>query len=135
MSRFDASTADERRALFAEAIGAHRERASAFCTFETDEPVGSSDSDEEPVPLPWLQFADDTFNLDCTDAELARLKQLVGDYPEFRIDALDSPEDADGTNVRVTARSDPNRLAGFADRVFLDVYDAPDDYRVWAVEV
>ena len=131
MTRFDATTPEDRQRLFAEAIRAHRERASPFCTFETAE---SYDSDDD-TPVPWVQFAEDTFNLDCTDAELDRLNGLVGEYPEFRIDALDSPEDADGTNVRITARSDPTRLAGFADRVFRDVYSAPEEYRGWVVDV
>ena len=34
MTRFDAITADDRRALFADAIRAHDERESAFVTIE-----------------------------------------------------------------------------------------------------
>jgi hypothetical protein len=40
MTRFDASTPAERRSLVADAIVAHRERASVFCTFEADAPSG-----------------------------------------------------------------------------------------------
>jgi hypothetical protein len=134
MTRFDAADARDRRKLFAEAIAAHRTRASSFVTLEAD-----TDEDEredgDDTPRPWVQFGDNTFNLDVTDAELDDLKTLVGEFPEFRIEQLESPEEAEGTNARVTARSDPNRLATFADRVFLDVYDRADDYRAWVAEV
>lgn len=128
MTRFDAADPTERRKLFADAVRAHRERDSAFCTLEVD-------GGDDEAPRPWVQFADRTFNLDCTDAELDRLESLLDDFPEFRIEAMESPEDVDGTNVRVTARSDANRLAGFVDRVFREVYGRPDDYRAWAAAV
>ena len=57
------------------------------------------------------------------------------DYPEFRIDEREAPEEAEGTNVRISARSDANRLAGFMDRAFAEVYDQPEDYRAWVVQV
>ncbi|AGN00408.1 hypothetical protein L593_02285 [Salinarchaeum sp. Harcht-Bsk1] len=38
MTRFDASTPDDRRALVADAIRAHRERGSVFCTLEAGSP-------------------------------------------------------------------------------------------------
>ena len=184
MTRFDASDATDRRELFAATIGAHRERASAFCTFEADEThaepldAGANDADAgeaaaasgdaagtdasdasstggaggtgdasvdtappgapgdvETAPPPWVQFAADTFNLDCTDAEFERLECVLDDYPEFRIDELERPETAEGVNVRITARSDANRLAGFVERAFRDVYDLPADYRVWVADV
>jgi hypothetical protein len=130
MTRFDAADAAERRKLFADAIRAHRERGSAFCTLEAER-----GDEEEDEPVPWVQFADRTFNLDCTADELDRLTSLLDDFPEFRVESMESPEDADGTNVRVTARSDVNRLAGFVDRAFAEVYGRPDDYRAWAVTV
>ena len=73
--------------------------------------------------------------MDCTDEELSRLHDLLDDYPEFRIDERETPEDADGTNVRISARSDANRLAGFLDRAFVEVYDRPEDYRAWVVQI
>lgn len=92
--------------------------------------------DNDPAdPPPWIQFAEDTFNLDCTDTEYERLTTVVDDYPEFRIDELHEPEAADGRNVRITARSDANRLAGFAERVFRDVYELPEEYRVWVTDL
>ena len=136
MTRFDADDARDRRKLFAEAIAAHRTRASAFVTLEADiDPDEGEEGDDEDTPRPWVQFGDNTFNLDVTDAELDDLKALIGEFPEFRIEQLESPEEAEGTNARITARSDPNRLATFADRVFLDVYDRPDSYRAWVAEV
>lgn len=135
MTRFDASEPRERRKLFAEAITAHRTRASPFVTFEADVDPEVDDPDDDDAPRPWVQFGDKTFNLDVTDAELEALKQLVGEFPAFRIEQLESPDEAEGTNARVTARSDANRLATFADRLFLDVYDRDDTYRAWVATV
>ncbi|MFB6250941.1 MAG: hypothetical protein ABEI27_04525 [Halobellus sp.] len=132
MTRFDADDPQDRRKLFADAIAAHRNRASAFLTIEADH---EADADNEDSPAPWLQFAESTFNLDVDDGELDRLNDLVDDFPTFRVDQLESPEEAEGTNVRITARSDANRLATFADRVFLDVYDHEADYRAWVTEI
>ena len=134
MTRFDAETPQERRTLFAEAVTAHRERASAFMTLEAD--CRSSASDEtEGVPAPWIQFAENMFNLDVTDSELEQVHTLVSEFPEFRVDQLESPEDAEATNVRITARSDANRLAAFADRVFIEVYNCPDEYQAWVTAI
>lgn len=151
MTRFDADTPTDRRKLIADAISAHRNRGSAFVTLEAEpitgergtEATDSTDStdgetvdgDDEPESPPWIQFAEKTFNVDVTDEELDRLKTLVGEFPEFRIDQLESPESAEGTNVRISARSDANRLADFTDRVFCEVYGRETDYRLWAVGV
>ncbi|MGB9956084.1 hypothetical protein ACOZ4B_06810 [Haloferax prahovense] len=131
MTRFEADTARERRKLFADAVSAHRDRGSAFLTIEAER---LADVDGEG-PGPWVQFADQTFNMDVTDEELDRLKGLLAEFPEFRIDQLESPEEAEGTNVRITARSDANRLAGFADRVFQAVYGRDEAYRAWVTAV
>jgi len=148
MTRFAATDPRERRKLIVDAITAHRERGSDFLTVEAgpvegesrgavaaadeDEPDGESD---DPTPPPWIQFGDRTFNLDCTDEELDRLDSLLEEYPEFRIDQRTSPENAEGTNVRITARSDANRLAGFVDRAFQVVYERDEEFRLWAVQV
>lgn len=149
MTRFDADAPTDRRKLIADAITAHRTRGSSFLTVEAEaveepsfggtedaegaETEESADADDEPSV--WVQFSEKTFNLDVTDAELDRLKALVGEYPEFRIDQLESPESAEGTNVRISARSDANRLADFTDRVFCEVYEQGEDYRAWVVSV
>ncbi|MFW5935323.1 MAG: hypothetical protein ACOCQL_05690 [Halolamina sp.] len=165
MTRFDADTPTDRRKLFADAVTAHRTRGSAFLTIEAAPPAtpafdpdddggreraadpsgdggreraadpSGDDEDEDEEPQPWLQFAEKTFNLDATDEELDRVKALVDEFPEFRIDELESPDEADGTNVRITARSDANRLADFADRVFREVYEREESYRAWVVAV
>ena len=127
MTRFDADDPGARRKLFAEAITAHRTRASRFVTLEADtdtDPVTDLDGEEggDDASRPWVQFGDNTFN-------------LIGEFQEFRIEQLESPDEAEGTNARVTARSDPNRLAAFADRVFLDVYGRPEAYRAWVAGV
>ena len=127
MTRFDAATEETRRELFADAIRAHEARESAFLTVET----GTQDEGRSP----WLQFAEGIVNVDCTDDELDRVKELLNDYPAFRIEELESPEDADGTNVRIAARADPERVAEFVDRLFTDVYERPTDYRAWIAAV
>ncbi|MEF8820257.1 MAG: hypothetical protein V5A82_11785 [Haloferacaceae archaeon] len=137
MTRFDATDPTERRKLVADAVRAHRERpGSEFLTVEGAwERAGEEPDAGAPAPRPWVQFADRTFNLDVTEDELARLNDLLGEFPEFRVESRESPEEAEGTNVRITAKSDAGRLAGFVDEAFVRVYGAPPDYRLWAVAV
>lgn len=132
MTRFDAADPKERRKLFADAFAAHRERASAFVTFEAEHEEAV---DGEDGSAPWVQLADQTFNVDVTDEELDRLKSMLDEFPEFRIDQMESPDSAEGTNVRITARSDANRLAAFVERTFQAVYGRDDDYRAWVAAV
>lgn len=152
MTRFDADTPTDRRKLIADAVIAHRERDSAFLTLEPEpteaerearaegEAAPEAGPETDPAPedvptVPWIQFADRTFNLDCTAEELDAVKSLLTEYPEFRIEQLDQPETAAGTNIRITARSDPNRLAMFADEVFQTVYNREEQYQVWVVSI
>lgn len=128
MTRFSADTPTERQKLFGDAVVAHRRRGSPFLTVETPK------TDDESV-APWIQLSEKTLNMDCTDEELDRLKSMLDEYAEFRIDQLESPENAEGTNVRISARSDANRLAEFMDRAFQDVYGRDESYTAWAVEV
>ena len=132
MTRFDAATESERLALFADAATAHRSRSSDVMT--VDVAPDSDDTEGGEIP-PWIQLAGTELVMDCTDAELDRLKELLGEFPEFRIDDLVSPEDAEGTNVVVTARSDANRVAGFIERAFRDVYELKPEYRAWVTDV
>ena len=137
MTRFDATGPTERRKLVADAVRAHRKRSgSEFLTVEGawDEVVTETD-EGDPAALPWVQFGDRTFNLDVTDDELARLNDLLSEFPEFRVETRESPEEAEGTNVRITAKSDAGRLAMFVDEAFVRVYGAPGDYRLWVVAV
>ncbi|SNZ06877.1 hypothetical protein SAMN06269185_1317 [Natronoarchaeum philippinense] len=136
MTRFDAADPDDRRALFVDAIAAHEHRESPFLTVEAEPiPADEPDDDAESAAPPWVQYGDGTLNLDCTDEELDRLKSLLDEFSAITIDDLHRPEQAEGTNVRLTARTDPERVAQFLDRTFLAVYERPDDYRVWAAEV
>jgi hypothetical protein len=142
MTRFDAADASGRRKLFAEAVQAHRTRGSPFLTVEVDPADapettgrGADGDDDGSAPPPWIQFASERFNLDCTDAELDRLKRLVDEFPEFRIEQIERPEDAEGANVRITARSDASRLGQFLDRALAVAYGLDDDYRAWVTEL
>ncbi|WP_135828533.1 hypothetical protein [Halorussus halobius] len=143
MTRFDADEPAERRALFAAAIDAHRERGSAFVTFEADrdaaaiadEGAAAGDEDDAERAPPWVQFGDGTLNLDCTDAELDRLKDVLGEFPAFAIDELTRPEAAEGVNVRVSALADADRVAQCVERIFRQVYDQPESFRAWVAAV
>jgi hypothetical protein len=137
MTRFDADTPAERRTLFAEAVVAHRTRGSPFLTVEVDaDPeIDGTDDDGDALPAPWIQFAEQTFNLDVTDDERERLETLLDEFREFRIDEVHSPEESEGTNLRITARSDANRLAGFVDRAFQEVYGRDEAYRAWVTQL
>ncbi|AFO57277.1 MULTISPECIES: hypothetical protein [unclassified Natrinema] len=149
MTRFAAAESTERRSLYVDAITAHRERESAFLTVEADEKTleangetpsergpdtGESDGSTDPG-VPWVQFGDGTLNLDCTDEELEALKRLLESFPAFKIDDLIRPEEAEGVNVRISAKADANRIAQFIDRLFLEVYDLPAAFRVWVVDI
>lgn len=124
MTRFDAGSENERRALFAEAIEAHRTRESPFCTLEAEV--------DEPT---WIQVGEDVVNLDCTDEELDRLEALLNEFSAFSIEGMSSPENADGTNVRIQTYADEERVAGFLERCFRTVYDRPEGYVAWATEI
>ena len=132
MTRFDAATETERVKLFADAATAHRNRSSEVMTVDVDPDSDVTDGGEIP---PWIQLAGTEVVMDCTDAELDRLKALLGEFPEFRIDELVSPEEAEGTNAVVSARSDASRVAGFIERAFREVYELEADYRAWVTQV
>jgi len=132
MTRFDAATGDERLKLFADAATAHRTRSSDVMTVDVDPDSDVTEGGEVP---PWIQLAGTELVLDCTDDELERLKELLGEFPEFRIDELVSPEEAEGTNAVVTARSDANRVAGFIERAFREVYGLDEEYRAWVTAI
>ncbi|GAB3673696.1 hypothetical protein [Halopiger thermotolerans] len=158
MTRFDAADPAERRKLYVDAITAHRERGSGFLTLEVDPSVLESESaaggeGDEPgvanaeegdesssgldpeLGVPWIQFGDGTINLDCTDDELDALKDLLSEFPAFKVDELTRPEEVEGVNVRVSAKADQNRIAQFIDATFQRVYGLPEEFRVWVVEV
>lgn len=125
MTRFDASDPAERRALAAEAVIAHRERASEVAVFEGEPPGG------DPARI---TYADRVLTLECTDAERGRLDDLLGEFPAFKVKQPDTRKAPEGT-VHVSALADPKRLADFVDGAFPAVYGLPDDYRLWVVRV
>jgi hypothetical protein len=149
MTRFDASTPEGRRALVADAIAAHRERGSVFCTVEADAPPGGPmetraadavDGDEaaEDVDAPaWIQYSEpeSVLNLDCTDEEYDRITGVLATAGAFTIDEQASPEDVEGRNLRVTTYADPGRIAQVVDRLFLEGFEYDDDYRLWVTEL
>ncbi len=132
MTRFDATTESERLSLFADAAAAHRARSSDVMTVDVDPDSDTSDGGELP---PWIQLVGTEIVMDCTDEELDRLKGLLGEFPEFRIDELVSPEEAEGTNAVITARSDANRVAGFIERAFREVYELEPAYKAWVTAI
>jgi len=136
VTRFDADTPTERKELFADAVRAHQERESQFLTVELERADGEKGAETaDDAAVPWLQFGTPTVNLDCTDAELDALHALLDDYPALTVEELARPESSEGTNVRITAYADPERLAGFFDRVFREVYGRDEGYRAWVVQV
>lgn len=147
MTRFDATDPEARQKLYVDAITAHRRRGSAFLTLEVDDaavatddgtPLEGAESDDDQDPelgAPWIQFADGTINLDCTDPELETLKSVLGEFPAFKIDEIHRPDEAEGVNVRVSAKADPNRIAQCLDAIFRRVYELPAEFQVWVVEV
>lgn len=132
MSRFDATTPTDRRDLIQAAIEAHRERSSAFCTFE---PETADVPDADELGVPWVQCSGDRTTFDCTDRELDRAKSLLDAYDHYRIDEIRRPEDAEGVHVLVSAPGDPALRARFVDDVFTDVFELARDYRLWACGV
>ncbi|WP_440764613.1 hypothetical protein [Natronorubrum sp. DTA7] len=155
MTRFEAADPAERRKLYVDAITAHRQRGSEFVTLEVDgevfdtdgddgtfddgnggeSDVGAGDGLDPELGLPWIQFGDGTINVDCTDTELETLKTVLGEFPAFKIDEIHRPDDAEGVNVRISAKADPNRIAQCLDAIFQRVYELPDDVRIWVVEI
>ncbi len=137
MTRFSAETPTERRKLVVDAITAHRERTSPFCTLQADiENTLENEADTEDDGLPpWIQFGERTLNMDCTDEEIERLNELLREFPAFKVEQLESPEDADGTNIRISAKADANRIAQFVERAFREVYGCSESVTIWAVEV
>jgi len=141
MPRFDASTAEDRQRLLADAIAAHRERGSRFCTFEADAlPPNAPEPDEEspgqPTPA-WVQYSapEAQLNLDCTDAEYDRIADVLAAASAFTVAQQSSPEDADGRNLRITARTDVERIAEVVDRLFVEGYGYEEEFRLWATEI
>lgn len=126
MTRFDAADPAERRALLAEAVQAHRDRASEVAVFEA-EPADSGESIR-------VTYADRMVTFECAEGARARLDDLLSDFPVFKVKQPDTRKAPEGT-VHLSALADPKHVADFVDEVFLSVYDLPPDYRLWVVRV
>ncbi|SDR44745.1 hypothetical protein [Natronobacterium texcoconense] len=137
MTRFDASDPAKRRELYVDAIAAHQTRDSGFLTLQVDtgHVTGPDDQLDPELDIPWIQFCDGTVNLDCTPSELEELESVLEEFPAFRIDERTSLEDAGKTNLQVSANVDTDRIAQFVDAVFRRVYDLPEEFRVWVVDI
>lgn len=144
MTRFVADTPEERRALVAEAIQAHRERDSPFVTFEA-EPAdvdGDGNGDDDGAgaaesSTPWIQYADDEglLNLDCTDAELPIIEGVVDEFGGASGADRTSPAEADGTNLKIQVRGDDERVSMLVESIFRDGFSLSAAYRVWVTEL
>ena len=130
MNRFDATTRTDREALLVDGFEAHRDRGSPYCTVVAE-------ADDPETPDPWVQFdhGESMLNLDCSDAELERLDRFLAEVGGLTVAERRSPEEAEGTNVRMKAHVDHGRVAQLVERLFREVYDRPADYRLWVTEI
>lgn len=120
MTRFDATTPPERRALYAEAVAAHRRRGSDGATF-----VAADDR---------IELTDEGVRFDLDEDQRASLDELLGDYPVFKI-AQPSTRKAPEGVVYVSAVTDAKHLGDFVEDAFRRVYGLPEDYEGWVVAV
>lgn len=119
MSRFDADTPTDRRALYAEAVAASRRRGGERVVFAA--------GDDR------LVLAEDLhFELDGEGR--AALDELLGEFPVFKL-AQPATRKADEGEVYVSAVTDAKHLADFVDEAFLRVYGHDDGYTGWVVEI
>jgi hypothetical protein len=140
MTRFSADSPKARRELFVDAIAAHRARESQFCTLEAARgkpwiQIGSDAGSDDSTGQSDSGSSEDVLNLDCTDEELDRLKNLLNEFPDFSVEDLASPETVHGTNVRIGTFADGGRIADFVERCFQTVYEQPEGYVVWTTEI
>ncbi|MFB6171949.1 MAG: hypothetical protein ABEJ23_05400 [Haloarculaceae archaeon] len=120
MTRFDATTPADRRALYAEAVAAHRRRGSDGAAF-----VAGGRR---------LELTDDGVRFDLRGDERAALDDLLADYPVFKVAQPATRKAPDGV-VYVSAVTDAKHLGDFLEDAFRRVLDRPEDYRGWVVAV
>lgn len=110
--------AAKRRARIAEAIAQHRRSGS-----------------ESPVLFVAATGPDQPFveyrgrELTVTTAHRDRLDALLGEFPVFKI-AQPATNKAPEGEVHVSALADPKHTADFLDRLFLDVFNVAESYRL-----
>lgn len=131
MTRFTASSAQGRRSLIEEAIVAHRDRNSPFCTLE-----GTAPPPDGTHPA-WVQYscAQGELNMDCRPEERDRLAEVLEAWPNVTITDQQTPDEKGGTNVRLEVYGDPKRIATLIEEIFNSVFGYPDDYELVAATV
>lgn len=137
MTRFAESTREGRLELLADGIAAHRERESLYVTAEA---VAEASDEAGPDPdskAPWIQYRDpdSLLNLDCTDEELPAVQAAIEDLGGATVTERQSPEEAAGTNLKVSVRGDDQRVAMAIESLFRKGFGLPEDYRLWVVEI
>lgn len=120
VTRFDASTPRERRALYAEAVLAHRERGSERVVFEA--------GDDR------LTLAESGVRFELGDDRHGALEDLLADYPVFKVAQPATRTAAEGV-VYVSAVTDAKHLADFVDDAFRRVYGHEEGYTGWVAAV
>lgn len=126
MTRFAATEAGDRAALVAEAVVAHRERASERALFEAE--TGGA----EPIQI---VYADRTLTLSPDEnGGRERADELLAEFPVFKV-AQPATRKADVGVLHVSAIADPKHVADFVEAAFREVHGLPADYRLWVVEV
>lgn len=119
MTRFDADTPADRRALYAEATAAHRRRDGDRAVFEAGE-----DRIELDEHL--------RFSVDAREREA--LAALLEDFPVFKL-AQPATRRTDEGVVVVSAVTDPKHLADFLEAAFRRVYGHDTDYTGWVTAI
>ncbi|MFB6267185.1 MAG: hypothetical protein ABEI31_05965 [Halodesulfurarchaeum sp.] len=163
MTVFDADDPTARKALFADAIAAHRERDSQFVTVEADRAT-----DPGPGPPPFVQYAAGAgrCNLDCLESERPALESVVSEFGGAAIvdrhevsrdtlgatteessargrgNASDNPEAGGGgppqeraVNLRIRVPGDDRRIAEFIERCFVSGFGLDTGFRVWVTRI
>ncbi len=124
MTRFAASEPADRAALVAEAVTAHRERASERAVFEAETGDGSVS----------IVYADRTLTLRPDGDERDRVDALLAQFPVFKV-AQPETRKADAGVVHVSAIADAKHVADFVEAAFREVHGLAGDYRLWVVEI
>jgi hypothetical protein len=115
----DGEDAMERRARIAEAVATHRRAGSRS-------PVVFGAADDETAVV---EYVDRELTVRVDDGARARLDALLAEFPVFKV-AQPATRKAPDDEVHVSALADPKHIADFLDRLFLDVFEEPADYRL-----
>ena len=109
-----ATTPSDRRALLVEVIVAIRDSGGAV------EIEGAGET---------VVYEDRTIRLELDDDEASELDTLLGEYPVFKRKQPETRKAPENT-VYLSAVTDPKHAADFLERLFRDVYGAPEGYEL-----